>query len=856
MFAVMAVMMMNMPVFAQKIHKVDSFYGLKVACQSEDDWDKTIIVTKSIFINNFNVHTINIYGNVTLDLGDCYIQYWHREANSSSRYLFGVYSGNTLTITSSSDDKKGRISASGYTGECAICYVSGGELIIDGGTLGSSNTPYYEAMSKTYTYPSTIKVEDAGKVIIKSGSVTSQHGYALDVNITETYGNTANDIPCACIRGGRVYSGYNIDTIEGPNVEGPNEAAQEPLHVTSQKEGIMPYVVISGGTVESYSENGALAYTDGAYIPVFGGIVPTQYYDKGTDSLKALPLTPGVERTLIDHKRIDDVLVPAYKSTQPLYIVTDSFDENTRNELTAKKLLYGKISESYLTDEMKEFKSSVDTITVAPYNITPIFKVGSPYSEDDSYTFTWYVSDDNLAYTQAGTDKTFTIPRPSGAVVKYIKLVAGNGSTSKISYLKVEYEADLPTKITEQPVSRHVSLIGDETEFSITAENAKSYQWYCSKNGTVIDWDTIRENGWCTTPIGTNKDRLHLSNVHAEMHIFNVYCVVSGTDTLTSDRASLTVGNEIGYINDITIENLENCCIGDTPAGYKIASVPQNKSYTVGEAVWEMPVSGKTYTVSDSDTLEADTTYAVTVPVYAKEGYTLADNFKGQINDISYYLSRKTSDTEGSLIILFQPAVPENGIKISSVSREITAPAVGNTPDKEFIGLSSGKMMYIYYTVEDVNWIEKNGDTWENITSDVFEEGKIYKTVVKLKANTDYGFYPDTVFKINDKDAVVESLVQGSGGTAIVSLTFDNGEEIETDFVYGDANANGGLQAADAAYVLQKVLNGNFQMPIEEKTTDWLGVVDVNASGNLSAEDSAMILQKVLNSGFTMPAEQ
>ena len=72
---------------------------------------------------------------------------------------------------------------------------------------------------------------------------------------------------------------------------------------------------------------------------------------------------------------------------------------------------------------------------------------------------------------------------------------------------------------------------------------------------------------------------------------------------------------------------------------------------------------------------------------------------------------------------------------------------------------------------------------------------------------------------------------------------------------YGDADKNNVLTAADAATILQKVLDSSFQMPVEETREDYMSVIDVDDNGVLTAADAGIVLQKVLNSLFLMPVE-
>ncbi len=72
---------------------------------------------------------------------------------------------------------------------------------------------------------------------------------------------------------------------------------------------------------------------------------------------------------------------------------------------------------------------------------------------------------------------------------------------------------------------------------------------------------------------------------------------------------------------------------------------------------------------------------------------------------------------------------------------------------------------------------------------------------------------------------------------------------------YGDVNGDGSLSAADAASILQKVLNDSYTLPIEDKVLYYITYGDVNGDGSLSAADAAAALQKTLNSSYLFSVE-
>lgn len=77
----------------------------------------------------------------------------------------------------------------------------------------------------------------------------------------------------------------------------------------------------------------------------------------------------------------------------------------------------------------------------------------------------------------------------------------------------------------------------------------------------------------------------------------------------------------------------------------------------------------------------------------------------------------------------------------------------------------------------------------------------------------------------------------------------------EQNIIYGDADADGMQTSNDCSYIMQKVLNSNYELPIE-KNCAYLDVVDVDGDDILSAVDTAIVLQKILDSNFIMPVEK
>ena len=76
-------------------------------------------------------------------------------------------------------------------------------------------------------------------------------------------------------------------------------------------------------------------------------------------------------------------------------------------------------------------------------------------------------------------------------------------------------------------------------------------------------------------------------------------------------------------------------------------------------------------------------------------------------------------------------------------------------------------------------------------------------------------------------------------------------------FIYGDADADGILTAADASLVLQKVLTPDLiTLPIEEKSAEYEKYLDTDGDGILTASDALEIQQKSLNEDYIMLCER
>lgn len=75
--------------------------------------------------------------------------------------------------------------------------------------------------------------------------------------------------------------------------------------------------------------------------------------------------------------------------------------------------------------------------------------------------------------------------------------------------------------------------------------------------------------------------------------------------------------------------------------------------------------------------------------------------------------------------------------------------------------------------------------------------------------------------------------------------------------IYGDVNCDNKITVEDASIILQKVLNNNFAMKIEEKEpNDYFKYADIDLDNKITAIDATLVLQKAIDNSFKMPCEK
>ena len=137
---------------------------------------------------------------------------------------------------------------------------------------------------------------------------------------------------------------------------------------------------------------------------------------------------------------------------------------------------------------------------------------------------------------------------------------------------------------------------------------------------------------------------------------------------------------------------------------------------------------------------------------------------------------------------------------------------------------------------------------------------KMSFTAVSDNKETVLAYVSDTTDN-KETTIVLKGVSEGSANVTLtvpeigISRTIKVNVGAEAAVRFGDADNNGSLTAADSAIVLQKVLRGTYQMPVEEAVADYIFYIDVDCDGKITASDSAVIMQKVLRGTYQMPCE-
>lgn len=179
-----------------------------------------------------------------------------------------------------------------------------------------------------------------------------------------------------------------------------------------------------------------------------------------------------------------------------------------------------------------------------------------------------------------------------------------------------------------------------------------------------------------------------------------------------------------------------------------------------------------------------------------------------------------------------QAAVEINGVTVKDGGAVSVSVKTDDVPDNlQYTVLLRKYVEGTELTLDDVIYIDQ-------LNSDEY-------TLSGTKGSFDIDFNVDTegVYEIKIGATEAEAADDMLFGKDIDSSPTDN------DKIYGDADANGTVTANDAALVLEKARNTEFEVKAA------LEIIDVDGDGSITSADSGEVLLKVINGAHSFAVE-
>lgn len=333
--------------------------------------------------------------------------------------------------------------------------------------------------------------------------------------------------------------------------------------------------------------------------------------------------------------------------------------------------------------------------------------------------------------------------------------------TGGIAEDHVEFRDPTKPRIVSQPVSYVFPYVGSSHEFEIVAANAEYYYWrLMDENGIELSWDDVAMKcGAWSENYYSNK--FTLKGVDPWLNGKRLYCLVCGNDyRIKSECVTLQVEPTIKIIN-AELNNYAELLAGGNISDFQKIHLDYQSHATAMPAKWFL------YYEEQEGKIQPYETYTINFEVELEEGYELDPKarciVKTPKGDVVATKLAGSNETHANFEFSYEPPLPENGIKIESVSRSVKEPVAGEAPAVELDPLSGAEAADCPYVVQSMTW---------NPSPESFVEGGQYVLIIVYKAKDGYGFYDDTDFFLNGNKMTVEKIVKGSGGTAKVVYSF------------------------------------------------------------------------------------
>lgn len=232
----------------------------------------------------------------------------------------------------------------------------------------------------------------------------------------------------------------------------------------------------------------------------------------------------------------------------------------------------------------------------------------------------WYTITYNLASGGTQTDRDMTAKQGNNtalttSAITYTKDLAVTSVSIQFNAIMYFWIDDIkvgpvaavaaPT-ISSHPVNR-VLCVGNNTTFSVTAENASSYQWQIN---TGSGFTNISNNTYYS---GATTSTLTLTNAITVMNGYQYRCVVGGSSSVTSNAASLSVSGV-----NVATSQTNIACNGTATGALSVTASSGTAPYTY---LWSTGATTSTitglsvgpYSVTVTDALGCSTTRNFTI---------------------------------------------------------------------------------------------------------------------------------------------------------------------------------------------------------------------------------------------------
>ncbi|MEL1242833.1 T9SS type A sorting domain-containing protein, partial [Flavobacterium sp. DGU11] len=194
------------------------------------------------------------------------------------------------------------------------------------------------------------------------------------------------------------------------------------------------------------------------------------------------------------------------------------------------------ITETIAITQPEVLATTMAQTNVSCFNGTNGSATVTPTGGTGAYTYSWSTVPEQTTATATGL----------AAGLYIVTVTDANGCTATVNFTITQPPAII---IGTQPEDSIVT-VGDNTTFIIAAENADTYQWQLSTNGT--DWNDITDGGTSPAYSGASTNTLSLAGIPL-VNDGDLYrlILVNGADCATiSSTAMLTVINGLEAVDD------------------------------------------------------------------------------------------------------------------------------------------------------------------------------------------------------------------------------------------------------------------------------------------------------------------